>query len=349
GSASLNLYLYNEVYQLTPGTVLQQDIIQDGETYFQSSKGRLSSAIFEINIPAIVYTEDWQNRLIDFIKDAYSQCLVEPGNLATPLKIVEDASAFPKSLFTNAVQNLRQFVKLNAPQTHWDPAGFHNFPDKIRTSHLNLVVGTKWGAPSFGCSQGLNVAATIKAQFNSQTNYFQLEEANKNILQLDIMPYVSPRKLNITAGPSVNHLFMHMVLNANSDKLREVVGAGRIDDVIRNAKRMINFANSPLKSPQGLKNITLPLKEILDREDKAAYLRQLETSKMSGDHEDKNAALFNNAVLWCSDEPLFCACVLDKVPAVYVRRPGPSIILRFYVPPPASPEESQRIKLENDV
>lgn len=125
-------YLYNEVYQLTPDTVLQQEIIQDGETYFKSSKDRLSSAIFEINIPAVVYTPEWQNNLIGFIKAAYPQCLVDPGNLAMPLKIVEYASAFPKSLFTNAVQNLKQFVKLNAPQTHWDPAGFHNFPQKIR-------------------------------------------------------------------------------------------------------------------------------------------------------------------------------------------------------------------------
>ena len=343
--STIKEYLYNEVYQLTPGTTLQQEIIQNGDIYFKSSRQTLSSSIFEINIPAIVYTPEWQANLIGFIKATYPQCLVNRGDTASPLKIVEDASAFPKSLFTNAVQNLRQFVKLNAPQTHWDPAGFHNFPDKKLTSHLDLIAGTKWGAPSFSCSRDLNNPATIKAHFNSQKNYFELDATRKNNLELDIMPHVSPSKINITAGPSVNHLFMHMVLHANSNKLNEVT-RGKADDIFREAKRMINCANRALKSSHGIKNITLPLKEIAD---KAAYIRELETSKMSGDHEDKNAALFNDAVLWCGDEPLFCACVLDKVPAVYVRRPGPSIILRFYVPPPASAEESQQIKIQNDV
>ena len=95
--ATIMNYLYNEVYQLTSGTALQQDIIQDGETYFRTSKETLSSSIFEINISAVVYTPEWQSNLIQFIKATYPQCLVDPADTASPVKIVEDASAFPKS------------------------------------------------------------------------------------------------------------------------------------------------------------------------------------------------------------------------------------------------------------
>jgi hypothetical protein len=297
----------SQIHSLPEGYAFQNIEIKNGAEYFSSAIDAAqlpNSSIIELRTPGIGYSDTWQKNFIDFLHKLFPNC-VNAGRL----KIVEDTATFPRELFTTNPTNFARFQKLDIPQTRWDPAGLTKFEKEVLdTPNLNV------SAPSFRSLQGFST--DLDQQFAKDTAYF-MQGGGKNSL---ILPGQVPARINIlNAGPSVNHLFMHLIVHSD---LRSLFTGLPADAVARNsellkgrAKALINSANDPLKSAR---NTTLKLVQPAAGEvSNPELLRKYTTSKRTGDYENTNAAKYHNAVLFCGDEPEFVYAMLNEQPAIY--------------------------------
>lgn len=305
-AAQIKAHLSN-IHSMPQGHAFQNIQIKDGATYFSSpvdTAALPNSSIIELRIPAIPYGDPWQKNFIAFLHAIFTNC-VNSGRL----KIVEDTATFPRELFTSNPTNFARFQKLDIPQTRWDPAGLTKFEKEVLdVPNLNV------SAPSFRSLQGFSTSPD--EQFSKEAAFF-VQDAGKNTLNL---PGQIPAKINILhAGPTVNHLFMHLIVHSD---LRPLFSDLPADAIARNsellkgrAKALINSANDPLKSAR---NTTLKLVQPAAGEvSNPVLLRKYTTSKRTGDYENTNAAKYHNAVLFCGDEPEFVYAMLNEQPAIY--------------------------------
>ena len=329
----------SNIHAIPTGMAFQHFIIGSGDTYFADLAGGggggggggssaavaldalPTTSIIELRIPAKVYSDKWQNKFIDFLHHLFPNCLT-----SKKLKIVEDTATFPRELFTSNPTNFARFQKLDVPQTRWDPAGLTQFNDKNMTNLLQPNVNVS--APSFRSLDPFS--ENSDKIFSKNTAYFT-QDARTNSL---VLPGQDPARIdNLRAGPTVNHLFMHLIVHSDLTPICTALAstpaaiAAMSESIKRDAKRLINAANNPLK---GGKNTTLKLKpgEASD----PALLRKYTTSKRTGDYENTNAAKYHNAVLFCGDEPEFVYAMLNEQPAIYHTHEAGGHKFRIYNP-----------------
>jgi hypothetical protein len=302
----------SNVHSIPQGCAFQDIKIPDGGKYFsaRAPPGAAAAAplpdssIIELRLPAIEYSDAWQNNFINFLHKIFPNC-VTGGRL----KIVEDTATFPRSLFTNFPTNFARFQKLDIPQTRWDPAGLTQLESqRLEMPNINV------SASSFRSLQ--TFSTNTNQQFSKENAYF-VQNAGKSSL---ILPGQVPARIdNLNAGPTVNHLFMHIVVHSDLVSLFTGMPAATIaskSEILKNqAKEYLKPANPPVKSG---KNTTLRLVEPRQGEvSNPALLRKYTTSKRTGDYENTNAAKYHNAVLFCGDEPEFVYAMLNEQPAIY--------------------------------
>jgi hypothetical protein len=307
----------SNIHSIPQGCAFQDITIADGDRYF-SDRGPAAggaaaaaplaplpdSSIIELRIPDLPYGDVWQKNFIDFLHKIFPNCVTDGR-----LKIVEDTATFPRSLFTKIPTNFARFKKLDIPQTRWDPAGLTQLESqRLEMPNINV------SASSFRSLQ--TFSTNPDQQFTKENAYF-VQNAGKSSL---ILPGQDPARIdNLNAGPTVNHLFMHIVVHSDLTSLFTGMPADTIaskSEVLKNqAKEYLKPANTPTKS---VKNTTLRLVEPRQGEvSNAALLRKYTTSKRTGDYENTNAAKYHNAVLFCGDEPEFVYAMLNEQPAIY--------------------------------
>ncbi|NDB86311.1 MAG: hypothetical protein EB127_26985, partial [Alphaproteobacteria bacterium] len=317
----------SKIHSIPEDHSFQNIEIKDGDKYFSSSVASAgggaaapaaasaplpNSSIIELRIPARVYSDEWQKNFIKFLHTLFSKC-VTGGRL----NIVEDTATFPRELFTSNPENFASFQKLDIPQTRWDPAGLTHFNDKKMENLLRPNINVS--APSFRSVQPFST--NPDAPYPKTSAYF-LQSAGKGSL---ILPDVGGQQetiKNLQRGPSVNHLFMHLIVHSDLTAICQGLGATNADamaakskEIKRDAKRLINAANNPLS---GAKNTTLKLVQpAAGQVSNPALLRKYTTSKRTGDYENTNGAKYHNAVLFCGDEPEFVYAMLNEQPAIY--------------------------------
>jgi hypothetical protein len=270
------------------------------EKSFQNVPPR-DSSIIELYMPAVVYGDTTQDNFIGFLKAAYSDCIDADGTL----KFVEDTASFPRNIFTTKLAN---FKKIITTQTRWDPAGLSKFEANNYTA--NSVVS----APSFRSTQ---ISSSPQATFTSESAYFN--QATNTI------KYPGNDGISIIkAGPSVNHLFMHMALE----------GDGVTAQLKEKFKIMIRDAKKDSK-----KNMVLPLDATAGTAtSQDMRLRGLTSSKRSGDYENIHSAIQTGSLMFTGDEPAFTYGVMNKCPiAFHSSSSTTGHHFRFYVPPNKDP------------
>jgi hypothetical protein len=323
----------SNIHAIPTGMAFQQFTIGNGDVYFADLAGGGGSSaaaalddlpatsIIELRIPAKVYGDRWQNKFIDFLHHLFPNCLSDGR-----LKIVEDTATFPRELFTSNPANFARFQKLDVPQTRWDPAGLTHFNDKNMTNLVKPNINVS--APSF---RSLEAFSTGPDTIFSKNNAYFIQDARTNSL---VLPGQNPARIdNLRAGPTVNHLFMHIIVHSDLTPICAALDytpatiAARSESIKRDAKRLINAANNPLK---GSKNITLKLQP--GDVSNPTLLRKYTTSKRTGDYENTNAAKYHNAVLFCGDEPEFVYAMLNEQPAIYHTHEAGGHKFRIYNP-----------------
>jgi len=270
------------------------------EKSFQNVPPR-DSSIIELYMPAVVYGDTTQDNFIGFLKAAYSDCIDADGTL----KFVEDTASFPRNIFTTKLAN---FKKIITTQTRWDPAGLSKFEANNYTA--NSVVS----APSFRSTQ---ISSSPQPTFTSESAYFN--QATNTI------KYPGNDGISIIkAGPSVNHLFMHMALE----------GDGVTAQLKEKFKIMIRDAKKDSK-----KNMVLPLDATAGTAaSQDMRLRGLTSSKRSGDYENIHSAIQTGSLMFTGDEPAFTYGVMNKCPiAFHSSSSTTGHHFRFYVPPNKDP------------
>jgi hypothetical protein len=277
----------------------QQDM---NERSFLTAVPSINSKVIELYMPAVVYGDATQNNFIGFLNAAYGECLDDSG----VLKFVEDTASFPRNIFTT---KLAAFKKIITTQTKWDPAGLSKFEAANETAVANV------SAPSFRSTQ---TSISPQASFTAESAYFK--QATNEIIY-------PGAKLPITkAGPSVNHLFMHMALEGDdvSAALKE-----KFKVMIRAAKK------------DSKKNMVLPLDATAGTAAaQDVRLRRLTSSKRSGDYENIHSAIHAKALMFTGDEPAFTYGVLNKCPIVFHSCSATGHHFKFYIPPPTDPEKA---------
>jgi hypothetical protein len=271
----------------------------------------VNAKIIELYMPAVVYRPDTQDNLISFLKRTYNECVYKDTNI---LKIVEDTASFPRNIFTTKLDNFRKII---TTQTRWDPAGISSFE---YIEEAKEIVS----APSFRSTEP---STSPIDKFTSRSAYF--DQADNTLTY--------PRaKYKITkAGPSVNHLFMHMALEGSkvSPQLKEKF------------KQMIRAAKKDSK-----KNMVLPSEANAGTDvEKELRLRTLTSSKRSGDYENIHSAIQAKALMFTGDEPAFTYGVLNKCPIVFHSYSVSGHHFKFYIPPPTNPEVAARAMEERSI
>ena len=276
--------------------LVQQDM---NEKSFQTAVPSINSKVIELYMPAVVYGDTTQNNFIGFLKAAYGECLDDSGIL----KFVEDTASFPRNIFTT---KLAAFKKIITTQTKWDPAGLSKFEAATEVAVANV------SAPSFRSTQ---MSTSLQTTFTAESAYFK--QASNEIIY-------PGAKLPITkAGPSVNHLFMHMALE----------GDGVSAQLKEKFKVMIRAAKKDSK-----KNMVLPLDATAGTAAaQDVRLRRLTSSKRSGDYENIHSAIHAHALMFTGDEPAFTYGVLNKCPIVFHSCSTTGHHFKFYIPPPTDP------------
>jgi hypothetical protein len=303
-------YLY-KIHSLPPGSNQQYQCLK--KEHFAAIPEAKSSLI-EINIPAANYsTGTVPANLIAFLQAVFPQC--RDGEV---LKFVEDAASFPRELFTG---RLGQFRKIVTTQTKWDPAGLSlsQFEANMARSVHNVM------APSFLAAEGSTAAIAPAALL---LNYFN--QGNDTLIR----PGEAPR--NITkAGPSVNHLFMHMIIEKEG-----------LPELTKNKyKQMIKV--SKLDSKKNLVETAFPDAGTGNTAARGTRLRKLTTSKRTGDYENIHSAIEAGALMFTGDEPAFTYAKLNQCPAVYHINTKAAHLFKLYIPPPADPAVNARKIQEN--
>jgi hypothetical protein len=293
-----NIKAYLPTVFSTPANeeLLQQDM---NERSFQTAVPPINSKVIELYMPAVVYGDTTQDNFISFLKTAYGECLDVDGTL----KFVEDTASFPRNIFTTKLAN---FKKIITTQTRWDPAGLSKFEAATQVAVANV------SAPSFRSTQ---MSTSLQTTFTAESAYFR--QATNEIIY-------PGAKIPITkAGPSVNHLFMHMALEGDdvSAQLKEKF------------KVMIRAAKNDSK-----KNMVLPLDATAGTAAaQDVRLRRLTSSKRSGDYENIHSAIHAKALMFTGDEPAFTYAVLNKCPIVFHSCSATGHHFKFYIPPPTDP------------
>jgi len=313
----------SDIHRMSRGMAFQNSKIEDGDIFFRSIVGEIpASSILELRIPAIPYGSTWQKNFIDFLHKLFPSSVVEGR-----LRIVEDTATFPRELFTTNPVNFSRFQKLDIPQTRWDPAGLTNFNDKSMSNLLRT--GGNVSAPAFRSLEKFSENTT--QLFAKDRAFFQQVGAE------DSLTVGKERIRELKRGPSVNHLFCHIVVHSDLTLICQGLGAksaaevsSKSEEIKRDAKRLINSANDPLKSR---KNSTIRLiADAPGEKENPALLRKYTTSKRTGDYENANAAKFHNAVLFGGDEPEFVYAMLNEQPAIYHTSGAGGHKFRIFIP-----------------
>jgi hypothetical protein len=292
---SIQEYLPTVFSLIANEELIQQDM---NETAFQTPGQipRIQAKIIELYMPAVVYRDDTKDNFIGFLKSAYSECI----DADTKLKFVEDTASFPRNIFTEKLDN---FKKIITTQTKWDPAGLSKIDGPTDIARQNV------SAPSFRSTQKSN---SPQDTFTAQSAYF--EQAT------DKITYPGNTYRITKAGPSVNHLFMHMALEGDSvsPQLKEKF------------KQMIRASKKDSK-----KNMVLPLDaEAGTASNSDIRLRRLTSSKRSGDYENIHSAIQTGSLMFTGDEPAFTYGVLNKCPIVFHSCSVSGHHFKLYIPPP---------------
>jgi hypothetical protein len=182
-------------------------------------------------------------------------------------------------------------------------------------------------------------------QFLKKNAYFSQTQTD-DILNL---PKEVPNIINhLHAGPTVNHLFMHIIVHSDLSSI--CLGRGILQaNIPQESKKIKKLAKEYIKIAKG-KNTTLKLiEESNDDATNAKLLRKYTTSKRSGDYENTNAAKYYNAVLFCGDEPEFVYAMLNEQPAIYHTSGRGQHKFRIYIPKNSSSmTEEEHTKLVNE-
>ena len=308
-------YLY-EIYSLPPGSNQQYQCLKK-DNFADPAIPQAKSSLIEINIPAAIYsTGVVPGNLIAFLGTVFPQCRL--GGQGTPIKFVEDAASFPRELFGGM---LGHFKKVITTQTKWDSAGLSLSQfDENSIPTVNNVM-----APSFlaarGSASDISGGALVLNYFNqSNDTLFREGEDPKRITK---------------PGPSVNHLFMHMIVEKD----------GLPDALKMKYKQLIRVSRFDSK-----KNLVEPLLAAAGEAEpiaKGQRLRKLTTSKRTGDYENIHSAIEAGALMFTGDEPAFTYAKLNKCPAVYHVNTNASHVFKLYIPPPPNPEDNERKIREN--
>jgi hypothetical protein len=296
--SSIKAYLPSVFSVSTNEELIQQDM---NEKAFRTP-GQIppiNAKVIELYMPAVVYGAETQDNLISFLKVAYPECID-----TEIVKIVEDTASFPRNIFTTKMNN---FKKIITTQTRWDPAGLSSFE-----SANNEIANENVSAPSFRSTEP-STSPVDKFTYNSA--YFN-QAANTLI-------YPGGNYTITKAGPSVNHLFMHMAIEGDNV-------SGPLKDKF---KQMIRAAKKDSK-----KNMTLPLDTNAGNDaGKDLRLRRLTSSKRSGDYENIHSAIQAKAIMFTGDEPAFTYGVLNKCPIVFHSCSASGHHFKLYIPPPTDP------------
>jgi hypothetical protein len=290
-------------------------------SYFKSAAAHpIDASYIQITIPAVVYNASTIKNFVDFLHSVYSDYFESENPAAAaaaavpnrPLIFVEDAASFPRSLFTNHSDQNNRFKKIVTTQTKWDPAGLSSFSPNSSAKNQNIA------APSFQRTLRYDASGGL---FNTENNHFN--QVDNTLTDNETVFDVSKK-----VGPSVNHLFMHMVLESTnaSESLKNKVRA--------NLKKTKIDKKTNLKLPvaPAAKNAN----EMADR------LRKYATYKMSGDYENIHSAINVKAVSFTGDEPAFSYGVMNKHPMIYHICNGTQHEFRLYVPPKIDSAERAR-------
>jgi hypothetical protein len=324
----------SKIHNIPEGYSFQNIEIKDGDNFFSRpvtappaaaaaaggggpAEGIIpDSSIIELRIPAKVYTDAWQKNFIAFLHGLFPSCVLKGDNpTKDKLRIVEDTATFPRELFTSNPTNFERFQKLDIPQTRWDPAGLTNFNDKTMANLKREINNVS--ASSFRSLKSFS--DTPDTLYPKNAAYFI---QNTDIHSLILEGQVPNRIDNLQRGPSVNHLFMHLIVHSDLTPICSALRAetptaiaAKSAQIKRDATRLINAANNPLK---GKKSTTLKLiPPVAGQPANPELLRKYTTSKRTGDYENTNAAKYHNAVLFCGDEPEFVYAMLNEQPAIY--------------------------------
>lgn len=281
------------------------------------------SSLIEITIPASVYSAGTvPDNIIKFLRILYPEStegyVLGSGPPHTgPLRFIEDAASFPRELFTGKLGN---FKKVVTTQTRWDPAGLSMSGFEGNTIPTNEKVI----APSF-LAEYHNSHNITEEELNS----YYFDQAKNTLIRPD------RGELMITkAGPSVNHIFMHMILEKQG-----------LPDLVKNKyKAMINAAKVESK-----KNMTLPLDAMAGgvvAEQRAERLRKLAASKRSGDYENIHSAIRTKAIMFTGDEPAFTYGVLNKCRMIYHVNTRGTHTFKVFIPPPEDENDLKAQKLK---
>jgi len=313
---SVNTYL-REVYSLTQGQVIQYQKMNEGS--FSGGVPTADSSLMELYMPAVVYTDATKANMIQFLKATYPDCVEAGGaggaaGAGGQLRIIEDTSSFPRNIFTGM---MNQFKKMVTTQTKWDPAGVHYSGFDERNGNVVDVNGIIMSAPS---SRSLLEHRT--AAFDPKSSYFDL---NTNRIK-----YGSVNMAVNKAGPSVNHIFMHMVLEGDG-----------ISEAIKKKYRIM-ITNSKKDSK---KNSTIDL--LGGASD--ANLRELTSSKRSGDYENIHSAIATESLMFTGDEPAFTYAVMNKRAAVFHSSSGGQHHFKLYKPPVRDPLAARAYALKKEI
>jgi hypothetical protein len=304
-------YLYS-IHSLPIGTNQQTEYLKKNN--FISGVPEAKASLIDIYIPASNYSDGViPVNLIKFFKKVFIEYVDKDA-----LKFVEDAASFPRELFGGHLLNFRKIV---TTQTKWDPAGL----SLSQFEANNTVNKHKVMAPSFlaanGSSAGIDEANLSQNYFNQTTDRLILQDGQV-------------RNIN-KAGPSVNHLFMHMILEKST-----------LPELIKNKyKQMIKVSKLDSK-----KNLVEPLLPGAGNQDayKDQRLRKLTTSKRTGDYENIHSAIEAGALMITGDEPAFTYAKMNKCPAIYHINTKANHTFKLYIPPPIN-ETERRLKIEENL
>lgn len=271
------------------------------------------SSIVELEMPAILKTnpEIISKNLYIFIEKNYPMRIDKDG--VSKIPFVEDTASFPRSIFQGYNSNIQAgaFLKIETPQTLWDPAGLSEYSVGGKQQHekkSDIIAAPSFLAKQSYSGTGTNMFNNTSAYFNGATNKLVLPDYTFN--------------LNNYSGPSVNHLVLHMILNT----------PGTITDTtIQNNLTTLIKASTIKKSG----NYTFMVEDLtVSNNIKEQRLRNYTSSKRSGDYENIHSAMVHKAIMFTGDEPAFLYAVMNRCPIIYHIKSEIRHTFRFYIPPP---------------
>jgi hypothetical protein len=310
----------DKIQEHLKSTCALQDVVVEhlNETSFQGPeklKKIKSSVLIEMTAPAVVYSKVWRDNFVEFLHQLYKNYVV-----GDQLQFIEDAAAFPRNILTGPpAPHFNKFKKIKTVQTMWDPAGLSSYKESEQDAP-----GNRYKAPSFlaldAYDPDFDGDFPTDKYFNQATSELVLPNSTIKITK---------------AGPSVNHLFMHILHHFQDDETAKL-----------DAKTKIAIGNMIKKASieKNSKNLTYKYVDKKEGAEQKKELRRLTASKRSGDYESIHSAIAHKAVTFTGDEPAFTYAVLNKQPAIYHICTPQGHFFRFYVPPSGSQADFELYK-----